>query len=231
MTNVLAINGSPRQAQGNTARILAPFIDRLRDSGSRVMLKYASQLKIKPCSCGTMSCWSRTPGECIHQDDMQEMLSLVAGSQILILATPIYIPLPGAMQNFLNRLCPIVDPVLSFNHGRTRARLRQGVHLEKVVLLTTGGWWERANADTVLRIVQEFAADADISFAGSIIRPLAHLMWREGQLTDQGAGVMAAIQQAADELLRDGNIAPETEQAISQPLLTQEDFFQLWADG
>ena len=231
MPKIFAINGSPRQSKGTTAKILAPFLDRLSAYGAEVTLHYASQLKIKPCSCGIMSCWGRAPGECIHKDDMQQILPVVAQSQILILATPVYIPLPGAMQNFLNRMCPLVDPVLAFKKGRTRARLRQGVCLEKVVLVAVSGWWERANTDTVQRIAEEFAAHAEIPFAGTIARPHASLMWREGQLTDLGAKVMDAIQQAADELLREGNIRIETQAAISQPLISQEDFYKLWAEG
>jgi multimeric flavodoxin WrbA len=231
MPKIFAINGSPRQSKGNTAKILTPFLDRLSTSGAEVTLRYASRLKIKPCSCGIISCWGRTPGECIHKDAMREILPMAAQSQILVLATPVYIPLPGAMQNFLNRMCPLLDPVLAFKNGRTRARLRQGVLLEKIVLVTTGGWWERANADTVLRIAQELAHHADISFAGSIIRPHANLMWREGNLTEQGGRVIDAIQQAADELLRDGTIRDETQAAISQPLISQEEFFKLRAEG
>jgi multimeric flavodoxin WrbA len=87
-----------------------------------------------------MSCWNRTPGECIHKDDMEEILPLVAQFQILVLTTPIYIPLPGAMQNIVNWLCPLFDPTLSFKNGRTRARLRENIRLESVVSVTTGGW-------------------------------------------------------------------------------------------
>jgi multimeric flavodoxin WrbA len=230
MVSVFAINGSPRQAKGNTEKILAPFLERLSASGAEIRLHFASRLKIKPCSCGIMSCWSRSPGECIHKDDMETILPMVRRSQILVLATPVYIPLPGAMQNFLNRLCPILDPVLTFKDGRTRARLRGDTSLEKIVLLAIGGWWERENTDTVQRIAEELAADAGIAFAGSIMRPHASLMWQAGQLTEDGAEVMAAVQRAADELLVNGQICHETQAEISRPLISQEDFFRLWAE-
>ncbi|MEO0095812.1 MAG: hypothetical protein ABIL66_07975 [candidate division WOR-3 bacterium] len=46
------------------------------------------------------------------------------------------------MQNILNRLCPLLEPVLEFRSGRTRARLRNDVKIEKMVLIATCGWWE-----------------------------------------------------------------------------------------
>lgn len=226
MLKIFAINGSPRQAKGNTAMVLSPFLDRLSDAGTDVTLFYASRLKIKPCSCGNMNCWNRTPGECIHKDDMQVVLPVLKQSQIFVLATPIYIPFPGAMQTFINRLCPLLDPVLSFKEGRTRARLRDDVHFEKIILVSTGGWWERENADTVERIVKEFTADAGISFAGSIVRPHAFLMRREGNLTEKGVVIVEAIWAAADELLHDGMIKPETQAVISQPLISREEYFR-----
>ena len=149
---VFAINGSPRKAQGKTAKILTPFLDRLREQGAEIAMHYASSMTLKPCSCGRMLCWNRTPGECIHKDDMQAVLPVLKDSQIWVMATPIYIPLPGEMQNFLNRLCPLLDPQLTFQQGRTRARLRDDVKVEKIVLVTTGGWWERSNVDTVERM-------------------------------------------------------------------------------
>lgn len=228
---VFAINGSPRKAQGKTAKILAPFVDRLGEQGTEISLYYASSMKIKPCSCGRMLCWDRTPGACIHEDDMQVVMPVLKESKIWVLATPIYIPLPGAMQNFLNRLCPVIDPKLTFQQGRTRACLREDVKVEKIVLVTTGGWWERANVDTIERIFKEFTAVANIAFAGSIIRPHASLMWHQDTLTDEGERIVEAIQQAADELLQEGAISPETQAAISRPLISQEEFFKLWAEG
>lgn len=226
---VFAINGSPRKSQGKTAKILAPFLDRLHKQGAEISLHYASSMKIKPCSCGKMLCWNRTPGKCIHKDDMQAVMPVLKESQIWVLATPIYIPLPGAMQNFLNRLCPLLDPELNFRQGRTRARLREDVKLEKIVLVSTGGWWERANVDTVERIFKHFAVVADIPFAGAVVRPHASLMWQHNALTDDGAIIVKSIQHAADELLQEGIIRPETQTAISAPLISQEEFFKLWA--
>ena len=81
---------------------------------------------------------------------------------------PVYIPLPGAMQNVINRLCPLIEPRLEFRQGRTRARFRDDVNIRKIVLVSTGGWWEKENFDTVVRIVEELAEAASVEFGGSI---------------------------------------------------------------
>jgi len=114
MFNVVAINGSPNMAKGRTAMILSPFLEELENHGANVELFFSSRLKIKPCSCGKLYCWNEAPGECILQDSMQELYPKLRNANLLVLATPIYIPLPGDMQNFINRLTPLLNPRLNF---------------------------------------------------------------------------------------------------------------------
>ena len=61
MSKAVAINGSPRMERGNTAMVLSPFIEGMMDAGSQVELFYASRLKVKPCACGNMYCWTQMP--------------------------------------------------------------------------------------------------------------------------------------------------------------------------
>ncbi|MFU8827575.1 MAG: flavodoxin family protein [Brevefilum sp.] len=220
MPKVFVINGSPNQARGNTGMILEPFLEGLKENDAAVELFYASQLKVHPCACGKIICWNKTPGECVYKDSMQMVYPLLWNTDILVLATPVYIPLPGDMQNFINRLCPLLDPVLSFHGGRTQARLRKDVHLKSVVLLAVGGWWEAENLDVLIQIVQEFALKAGLDFTGALVRPHAHLMRRQGQITDQGQVVLQAVKAAAGELIREGKIREETLATIRQPLIT-----------
>ena len=66
---VLAINGSPNMDQGNTARIINPFLEGMKEAGAEVEVFYTSKLKIRPC-LGDFNCWFNTPGKCLHNDDM-----------------------------------------------------------------------------------------------------------------------------------------------------------------
>ena len=74
--NVLAINSSPHKDNVNTAMILNPFQDGMKEAGADVELYCTSDLKIDPC-LGDLSCMIRTPGRCIHGDDMTRHLPKV----------------------------------------------------------------------------------------------------------------------------------------------------------
>lgn len=222
MLKVVAINGSPRMEKGNTAMILAPFIQGMVDAGCDVELLYAKRLKVKPCT-GEMHCWYGKAGECIIKDDMELLYPKLREAEILVLATPVYIPMPGEMQNIINRLCPLVEPFLEAREGRTRARLHKGVEIRKVVLVSTGAWWEKGNFGTVVRIAEELAEDMSVEFAGAVLRPHAFLMKEDGELTRDGEAVVNAVRRAGYELVKEGGMDQETLGRVSRPLISEQE--------
>jgi multimeric flavodoxin WrbA len=225
MRKAIVINGSPRGEKGNTARLLAPFIEGMEAAGAEVQLFHAACLVIKPCS-GELHCWYEDPGRCIRTDEMEVLYPLLRQAETLVLATPVYIPLPGEMQNFLNRLCPLIEPRLETRDGRTRARLRADVAIARIGLVVTSGWWEAENCDTVVRIAREIAADADVEFAGALLRPHSSLIWEKGKPTEKGQAVLEAVRRAGQELIASGSICRETLVAVRQPLCSQEEYRQ-----
>lgn len=226
MVTALAINGSPRMEHGSTALLLNAFLQGMKEGGAQMDLLYANRLKIKPCSCGTLYCWNTEPGECCIEDDMTLLYPKLSEADILIVATPVYIPLPGSMQNVINRLCPLIEPDLVRRNGRTRARFRDTVAIQKLVLVSTCGWWEVGNFDRVVTIIQELAEDASIEFSGALLRPHAGYLFKEDTLTPSGLAVLDAARRAGFELVEAGAICPETLQEVREPLISEEEFWQ-----
>jgi len=155
---------------------------------------------------------------------MQSLYPKLKQAEILVLATPVYIPLPGDFQNIINRLVALMDPVLEFRDGRTRIRLREDVQIRQIVLVATSGWWELENLDTVVRIVEEIAKDASVEFSGALLRPHFSVMKKKGEVTQDGASVLTAAHQAGFDLVKQGRIAQETLETIRRPLISLEDF-------
>ncbi len=219
MEKVIVINGSPRKDKGFTARLLKPFAAGLGEAGADVETICTSGMGIAPCSCGRMHCWTSEPGVCCLQDAMQALYPRLAAADILVLATPVYVPFPGEMQNLVNRLVPLMDPKLSFRDGRTRAICRASVAIRKLALVATGDWWEKENLDTLVRIARELAADMDIEFAGALLRPHASYMTRNGVVTPDGQAVLDAAKLAGRALIEQGRIPDDLGDAVSRPLV------------
>ncbi len=204
-----------------------PFLEGIREAGATVDVVYAKKLNIKPC-IGDFQCWFKKVGQCIHSDDMQSVLSKIREANILVLATPVYLPLPGEFQNLLNRLMPVIEPVLEFREGRTRARFHNDVKVSKIVLVASGGWWERGNLGTVIRIAEEIAADVSVEFSGSVLRPHAFLL-RENE--EKAKEVTEAARKVGYQLVNDGKMSQELLDLISQPLISEEELRERYNKG
>ena len=140
-----------------------------------------------------------------------------------MLATPVYIPLPGEMQNFINRLCPLIEPILSKRNGRTRACFHGNVKIRRIALVSTCGWWEKGNFSTVIRIVRELARDANVNFAGALLRSHANLLAEdEGKKKE----ILEAAKQAGFQLAREGTIPKYLLKIVAQPLIAEGVFRQ-----
>jgi hypothetical protein len=222
LTKVFAINGSPNMEKGNTGVLLGAFLEGVKKAGASVELFYAKRLNVKPC-LGEFHCWDEKPGECITQDTMQSIYPKLREADVLVLATPVHIPLPGEMQNFVNRLCPLIEPILEFRDGRTRARFHDDVKIRKIALVSTCGWWEMGNFGTVLRIAEELAKDVGQELAAAVLRPHAHLMKENKQ---KAKIVLDAARQAGTQLIKDGRISKNILDTISQPLVSEEEYRQ-----
>ena len=219
MTRVLAINGSPNKEKGKTHLILKPLLEGMKKAGAAVDLLFSKDLKIRPC-IGDFQCWFSKVGVCIHTDDMDQVYAPAREADILVLASPIYLPLPGNFQNLLNRLMPLVEPLLEIKKGRTRAKFHDDVNISKIVFVSSGGWFEIGNFEVVTHIVQEIAENSGVDFIGPILRPHSDRLRYQEALAKK---VYAAAEEAGFQILQSGTVTQKLLDAISVPLTTHEE--------
>ena len=194
----------------------------MKQAGANIELLYAKQINVEPCA-GEFYCWNKNPGECCIDDNMQMVYPKLRDADVLVLATPVYIPLPGEMQNFINRLCPLIDPILARRNGRTRARFHKNVKIKQIALVSACGWWEKGNFSTVLRIAEEFARDVNVEFAGALLRPHASKLDKNKKKTKE---ILEAAKQAGFQLAEEGTISKDLLEIVSQPMISEKTFRQ-----
>lgn len=217
---VLVINGSARKEKGYTAMILNPFINGMKQAGAQVNLLYAKQLNVNPCT-GEFDCWYKNPGKCYINDNMQLVYSKLREADILVLGIPVYLPLPGEMQNLLNRLMPLLNPILRYRNGHTQIQFHDDVKIKKIALVSVCGWWEKGNFGTVTRIVKEISQKSSIEFVGSILRPHAYLLSKKKDKADK---IFKAIKEGGIRLVKEGGIPKDLLKIIAQPLISEREF-------
>ena len=208
--------------KGYTAKILAPFLEGMRQAGAEVELFYAKKLNVNPCT-GEFHCWYKKPGECFINDSMQKIYPKLRETETLVLAIPVYLPLPGEMQNFLNRLLPLFEPILWKSSGRTRAKFHDYVKIKRIFLVSTCGWWEKGNFSTVVRIVKEIVKDTNVDFAGALFRPHCDLLTKDEEKAKE---IFEAAKEAGFQLIEKGRISKNLIDKVAQPLISEEAFMK-----
>ena len=86
--NILILQGSPR-AKGSTAWMAEEYKKAAEAAGHQVTLVDVSKKKIAGC-LACEYCHNKGNGACIQKDDMQQLYPLMAETEVLVLAAPIY---------------------------------------------------------------------------------------------------------------------------------------------
>ena len=223
---ILAINSSPKMGEGNTALILNPFLEGMREAGAEVELFYTKKLKVNPCQ-GDYNCWLRTPGKCIHKDDMEMLLPKLARADVWVFATPVYFDgISGAMKIFMERMLPLVEPFFELRDGHCRHPRRAGTKSGKVVLVSNCGFWEMDNFDPLLVHIKAICKNVDREFAGALLRPHGPGMRRMLEGGYPLDDIFAAAKEAGRQLAADGRMSSETLKTVSRNLVSLEQLTQ-----
>ena len=219
---VLAFNCSPRMDNGNTALILNPFLEGMKEVGAEVELFYTRKLKINPCHGGFI-CWLKTPGECWQKDDMQMLYPKLRKAEIYVFGTPVYVDgVSGPMKNLLDRIIPGAQPFFELRDGHCRHLLREGYKYGKVVLVSNCGFWEMDNFDPLLVHTKAFCRNGAMEFAGALLRPHGEALRPMMEMGISLDDVFEAAREAGRQLVKDGRMSAETLNIVSRELVPLE---------
>ena len=227
MIKVLAFNCSPKMDKGNTALILAPFLEGMREAGAKVELFYTKKLKINACT-GEFNCWTKTPGKCYQDDDMNMLYPKIREADILVFATPVYVwGVSGPMKNLMDRLPPLALPFIELRDGHCRHPPREGTKHGKVVLVSNCGFWEMDNFDPLLVHMKAVCKNTGMEFAGALLRPHGGGLRRMVEMGLPLDDIFEAAKEAGRQLLENGKMSPETLKIVSRELMPLEMFIQV----
>ena len=225
---VLAFNSSPRKDKGNTALILNPFLEGMKEAGADVELFYTKDLNIKPCQ-GGFTCWIKTPGQCFQKDDMQ-MIYPKLGADIIVFASPVYVDgINGPLKNLIDRCIPVAEPFIELRDGHCRHPLsdKTATKAGKVVLVSTCGFWEVDNFEPAVFHMKAACRNMSRTFAGALIRPGAHMFQAMLAMGAPVKDIVEAAKEAGRQLVKDGEMSDDTLKIISREIIPLEMFLQI----
>lgn len=187
----------------------------MREAGARVEVVELRKKLIKPCM-GCFSCWTKTPGKCIHLDDMtQELFPKWLEADVVVYAFPLYhFTINALLKNFIERTLPVVQPFFLRKEGRTGHPLRQNV--PKAVVLSVVGFPEMSVFEQLSPWVR-FLFGHGGRLVAEIYRPAAEMMTYP-TFREKADEIFGATEQAGREIVASMKIEPETLAKITQDI-------------
>jgi multimeric flavodoxin WrbA/putative sterol carrier protein len=221
---VLALNSSPRgEGQSKTELMLNPLVQGMRDAGAEVEVVDLRKKTIRNCS-GCFTCWTKTPGVCIHKDDMsRELFPKFIESDLVVYATPLYhFTVNATMKAFIERTLPILQPFLEGNDEATKHPLRH--EFPKAVFLSVAGFPEMSVFDQLSSWVRFVFGRSEL-LAAEIYRPAAESM-AVSFYKDKTTQVLEAARQAGREIVQSMKISEETLARVTQDFVGDKESFR-----
>ena len=173
---ITAFNGSPRAEDGNTFIIVESFLQGAQEAGARVEHIMLAKQRIRHC-LGLYACFAETPGACILRDDMDILIPKLLASDIIILATPLFMDaMTGIMKTFLDRLRPLIDPHFEKDEqGESRYRNRYSRY-PGIIVISSASYPEQTHFDIMKLLFRRIARTFHTEVLGEIYRGSAELL-------------------------------------------------------
>lgn len=229
--DVLVINGSPRKDRGHTHGVVSLFVDGMKEAGAEVDIIYSRDLEIGDCR-GCFNCWGATPGKCIQDDDMTEVLEKIASSDIVVLATPVYVDgMTGSLKNLLDRTIPLLHGEFEIRDDHCRHALRSHVKKGKLALISVSGFTEMDNFDPLVFHVKAMCKNMSREYVGAVLRPYAWIMEEAEKQGAKVSDIYAAIKQAGHQLVADGKMKSDNLDIVARDFLSRDFVVDIMKDA
>jgi len=221
---VLALNSSPRgEGQSKTHMMLDALVMGMRDAGAEVEVVALRKKTIRNCS-GCFTCWTKTPGVCIHKDDMSnELFEKFIRSDLVVYATPLYhFTMNATLKAFIERTLPVLQPFFEDRGGASGHPLRH--EFPKAVVLSVAGFPEMAVFDQLSYWVRSFFGRGN-RLVAEIYRPAAESM-TAAFFRDKAKEILEATRKAGQEIVQSMKISEDTLAKVTQDFVEDREAFR-----
>ena len=214
---VLVINGSPKGERSDTLRVTRAFLEGM---GEQAEFVQASKLHIEPC-LGCYSCWGKTPGQCVHKDDMPALLQKITASDLVIWSFPLYcFGMPAPVKAIVDRMLPLSSPAQEVGENGETYHPAREEHDVRMALISGCGFADREGNFDGLLFQFERMFGGDYARILCVEAPLLNIP----EAAPVADAYLALAKRAGEEYARDGRIAEATQAALDAPMYPPEQY-------
>ena len=225
---IVAFNGSPNGREGMTQAMVHEFLQGARDAGAETETIFLKNQKILHCRA-CLTCWVKTPGTCVLQDDMSRLRSAYLAADAAVFATPLYIDnVTGMMKIFMDRLfMTMEDPHWERDeHGECR-HVRRPERLPKLVVISSCGAPEQSHFQVLRLLFRRIARQLNFELAAEIYRGGGSLLFRkEARMDEFAQPFKQLLRQAGQEFARNSTLSGKIRERLEQPFMPGDDYVE-----
>lgn len=211
---VLAISGSPRGDAGYTHAFLTAVLDGMQRQGVEIETIPLKSKNIRACT-GCWSCWLRTEGECVFNDDMREVVLKLEQADVIVYAFPIYIDgVPGIVKNVLDRQTQMLYPYMIPGISKTR-HPRRTLREQYCVVLSTSGFPEIETFTPMIHHFDAIAHNHHVPVLAYLLAPQGNNLFENPLYYPQLIEKVEALKQAGEHIIMKGKVDKKILRAIS----------------
>lgn len=217
--NILILNGSPKE-KSDTMHLTRHFLQGLNENGEHdITIIDVIKKQIKPC-IGCFQCWQRGDGNCVLQDDQNEILAAYRAADVIIWSFPLYCyGMPSHLKAVLDRTIPLVQMRMVAAGDAVRHESLVDFSKKKTVVISGCGFpaWE-GNFEGLKQ--QCKVCFGNLTMLCVPETPL--LNTPEAAFLAQP--LLAKFRLAGTEFEKNGYLTPETVKTLETPMMPKEDY-------
>ena len=220
--NILVINASPKGNKSNTYQITSAFLEGIKQQNANINIEEMSlyNKNMHPC-LGCFSCWNKTPGKCVLNDDMKEILPKLLSADIIIWSFPLYYyNVPGPLKTFMDRQLPLSLPFMAKDTTCGGHPSRYENKPQKHIVISTCGFYTtKENYDAVNAMFDHVLGKDQYE----TIYCAQGELFRVPELKAKTNAYLEVAKRAGEEYIN-GKITKSTKDKLNQLLFPRETF-------
>lgn len=229
---IVVIQGSPRKEGISKTDILAKaFIDGARKAGAESETIYLREKKIRQCQ-GCFTCWTKTPGKCIFNDDVADIMQKTNEADLVVFASPLYhFGIIALMKKYIERTLPMIQPFLiTREDGQTTHPHRKGYKdTQHIVVIGVCGFPEVAHFGAFsanFHYIANAGGDHGYNIVAEIYRPNSEIL-NNPFFKEENDRVLGLAQTAGHDVVKKGFIDDAVINEIADVRLKKKEIYEM----